>query len=240
LLTLEEQRLHAAEASGGISSDVIYDRIVEVIQEYDLRGRALDYGAGTGNLTRRLLALGRFEQIDGADILPRPEDLPSAIPWHSMDLNYGDMVPAASFDAVIASEVIEHLENPRKVAREWYRILKPGGTLVLSTPNNESIRSLVSLLIRGHYVAFQDSCYPAHITALLRKDLVRILSEAGFSNVRFQFTNFGGVPKLPVVSWQQVSFGLLKGCRFSDNVIATARAGAVAPAKQEGDCERSG
>jgi 2-polyprenyl-3-methyl-5-hydroxy-6-metoxy-1,4-benzoquinol methylase len=222
LRSLEEHRLHAAEASGGTSSDVIYDRIVEIIQECDLRGRVLDYGAGIGNLTRRLWALHRFEQITGADLLPRPPDLPSAISWFCLDLNDREAVPAASFDAVIAAEVIEHLENPREVAREWYRILKPGGSLVLSTPNNESIRSLVALLIRGHFVAFDDTCYPAHITALLRKDLVRILGETGFSDVRFQFTNVGGVPKLPVVSWQQVSFGLLKGCRFSDNVIATA------------------
>ena len=222
LQTLEEQRLHAAEASGGTSSDVIYDRIVEIIRESGLRGDVLDYGAGTGNLTRRLRALDRFEKITGADILARPPDLPNEIAWYCLDLNEGKAIPAASFDAVIAAEVIEHLENPREVAREWYRLLKPGGTLLLSTPNNESIRSLVALLIRGHYVAFDDSCYPAHITALLRKDLTRILGETGFSNVRFQFTNFGGVPKMPVVSWQQVSFGLLKGCRFSDNLIATA------------------
>ena len=145
------------------------------------------------------------------------------IPWYRLDLNDADGIPAASFDVVIAAEVIEHLENPRKVAREWFQILKPGGTLILSTPNNESLRSLMALLVRGHYVAFLDSCYPAHITALLRKDLVRILSEAGFSHVRFHFTNHGGLPKLPSASWQQISFGLLKGCRFSDNIIGTAR-----------------
>jgi len=54
--------------------------------------------------------------------------------------------------------------------------------VILSTPNNESIRSLMALLLRGHYVAFLDCCYPAHIiTAVLRKDLVRILTDAGFS-----------------------------------------------------------
>ena len=223
MLTLEEQRLHAAEASGGISSEVIYDRILNIIRDYDLGGRALDYGAGIGNFTSKLLASGRFELIDGADILPKPQNLPDAIAWHRLDLNNADAIPAASFDMVIAAEVIEHLENPRKVAREWFQILKPGGTLILSTPNNESIRSLMALMVRGHYVAFLDSCYPAHITALLRKDLVRILTEAGFSDVRFHFTNHGGLPKLPAVSWQQISSGLLKGCRFSDNLIATAR-----------------
>jgi 2-polyprenyl-3-methyl-5-hydroxy-6-metoxy-1,4-benzoquinol methylase len=227
VLTLKEQRLQAAEASGGISSEVIYERILSVIGEYDLRGRALDYGAGVGSFTRKLGTAGRFDQIAGADILPRPENLPSTIAWRQLDLNDADAIPAASFDVVIAAEVIEHLENPRQVAREWFRILKLGGTLILSTPNNESIRSLLSLLVFGHHVAFLDSCYPAHITALLRKDLVRILREAGFSDVRFHFTNHGGLPKLPGVSWQQVSLGLLKGCRFSDNVIATARTPAV-------------
>lgn len=224
-MTLAEQRLRAAEASGGASSDVIYDQILKLVQGYNLRGRALDYGAGVGNLTCKLSALGRFDQVEGADILPRPENLPSEIAWHRFDSNEAGVLPAKSFDAVIAAEVIEHLENPRQVAREWFRILKPGGRLVLSTPNNESVRALMALLVRGHFVAFQDSCYPAHITALLRKDLARILNEAGFSGVRFRFTDSGGLPRLPAVSWQQVSFGLLKGRRFSDNIIATAAAG---------------
>ncbi len=151
--------------------------------------------AGVGNLTLKLAALGRFQHIAGADILPRPESLPAAIPWHCMDLNQENRVASDSFDVVIAAEVIEHLENPREVARDWYRILAPGGTLVLSTPNNESVRSLTALVFRGHYAAFGDDSYPAHITALLRKDLIRVLGEAGFDHIRFQFTNHGGLPK---------------------------------------------
>lgn len=222
LQTLQEKRVHAAEASGGGSSDVIYARILEIVQDCDLRGRVLDYGAGVGNLTRKLWDSRRFDDVSGADILAQPEDLPGEITWYCGDLNDGEAIPATSFDVVIAAEVIEHLENPRAVAREWHRILKPGGTLIVSTPNNESIRSLLALFARGHFVAFDDTCYPAHITALVRKDLLRILTETNFSQIRFQFSNNGGIPKMPYISWQQVTFGLLKGLRFSDNLIATA------------------
>lgn len=222
LRSVEEQRLYAAEASRGISSDVIYDRIIDILQKQDLSGRVLDYGAGVGNLTRRLWDLRRFQAISGADIQSRPQDLPEEISWYCLDLNDAGVIPGSSFEMVIAAEIIEHLENPRAVARECYRILKPGGTLILSTPNNESLRSLLALLVRGHFIAFDDTCYPAHITALLRKDLTRILRESGFSDVRFEFTDSGGLPKMPAVTWQQVSFGLLKGCRFSDTLIAVA------------------
>jgi ubiquinone/menaquinone biosynthesis C-methylase UbiE len=40
-----------------------------------------------------------------------------------------------SFDIVVSSEVIEHTPDPKKALKELYRVLKPGGTLVLSVPN---------------------------------------------------------------------------------------------------------
>jgi len=65
---------------------------------------------------------------------------------------------------------------------------------------NEAI-DLIALVLRGHFVAFSDTCYPAHITALVCKDIERILTEAGFSVPEFIFTNVGWIPKFPKLHW---------------------------------------
>jgi len=215
-------RRAAAEFSGGISSDLIYNAIQHVITDRDLRGKLLDYGAGVGQLTRRLLSLQRFERISAADILPAPPDLIAKVEWIGQDLNLPLLNHDENFDVVIAAEVIEHLENPRAMMRDLYRVLRPGGTVIISTPNNESWRAILALLIRGHYVAFGDTNYPAHIVALLRKDLDRIFRETRFHPAEFQYTNEGGLPGKPDVTWQAVTFGFLRGLRFTDNLIAVA------------------
>jgi 2-polyprenyl-3-methyl-5-hydroxy-6-metoxy-1,4-benzoquinol methylase len=220
--TLSTWRRTAAEASGGISSDDIYGMIEGTLSDYQLGGRLLDYGAGLGNLSKRLLSMNRFERFYAADIMDKPEGLNDVV-WLKEDLNNPIQGYDSYFDVVVAAEVIEHLENPRSMVRDMFRLCRPGGYLVLTTPNNESLRALISLVVRGHYVAFDDSCYPAHLTALLRKDLSRILLEAGFEQPHFRFTQKGAVPGLTRFTWQGASRGVLRGARFSDGVLAVTQ-----------------
>ncbi|MDR3638728.1 MAG: methyltransferase domain-containing protein [Isosphaeraceae bacterium] len=220
--TLDERRLAAAEASGGTSGSEIKDLVLRLIRQERLAGSVLDFGAGRGELIGKLLDLGTFPNVSGADILERPVGLPESVHWYHQDLN-GEIAADERFDVVICSEVIEHLENPRAAFRLLYSLLKPGGTLILTMPNQECIRSYAALLFGGHFVQFLGVNYPAHITALLRTDLTRICTETGFTPCGFAYTNVGGIPKLPRVKWQQVSFGLLRGRLFSDNLGLVAR-----------------
>jgi|ERR1035437_824123 2-polyprenyl-3-methyl-5-hydroxy-6-metoxy-1,4-benzoquinol methylase len=220
--SLNEWRFAAALATGGTSSKAVYDMTMGWLTRLNCGGDLLEFGAGTGNLLRSLKALGRFSSITGVDILKRPNDLSSSIKWVEADLNYPVALPDKSFDTIISTEVIEHLENPRAMAREFSRLLRAGGRILITTPNQESWRSLLSLVIRGHFVWFLDSNYPAHITALVQKDLERILKEAGFLAIEFGFSNRGGIPGRPRTTWQSVSWNLLMGRRFSDNILVIA------------------
>jgi 2-polyprenyl-3-methyl-5-hydroxy-6-metoxy-1,4-benzoquinol methylase len=215
-----ERRMQAAIASGGTSGGPIYRAVLAAAGSLGIAGDALDFGAGTGVLIDALLASDLNVTLTGADLLTRPASMPAQVRWIQADLNEPLPLPDGRFDAITAIEVIEHLENPRAVFREFHRLLRPRGALLVTTPNQESLRALTSLLIRGHFVEFLDGSYPAHITALVRKDLDRIAVETGFERPRFLYTNDGGVPRFPAMTWQNLSLGLLRGRLFSDNILA--------------------
>lgn len=218
--SLAEQRKHASSLTQGISSDCIYNAVVSELRERNAGGTCLDYGAGAGALLKLLHSLGIFDTLYGADLMARPKDLDDSIKWVQQDLNDELSDTPAEFDVLTSSEVIEHLENPRAVFRDFYSKLKPGGLLIVTTPNQQSLRSLVSLVTKGHFDQFRDRDYPRHITALLNMDMERCAKEAGFIDGKFTYTNEGLIP-LPklAVTWQKIFTSVVRGRRFSDNMI---------------------
>jgi len=218
--TLREQRIHAAEYSGGISAPPIYHLALSLCRNH--KGDLLEFGAGKGLFVQELLKLPWPGSVTCTDLLARPDALPEKIRWIQADLNDPVPLPEHSFDVIICMETIAHLENPRFIFREFSRLLRPGGTLLLTMPNQESLRAFTALLTGGHFSAFRSIAYPALITALVRLDLERICEETGFTTPQFSYTNSGLLPKLHL-SWQSLSLGLLKGRLFSDNLAFVAR-----------------
>lgn len=102
----------------------------------DLHGKKLlDAGCGTGWFSARAVQQGA--QVTSLDVGKKL--LQEVAKKCSSTLVVGDVLnlpfTANTFDVVVSSEVIEHTTNPLKALKEFYRVLKPGGLLVVSTPN---------------------------------------------------------------------------------------------------------
>jgi 2-polyprenyl-3-methyl-5-hydroxy-6-metoxy-1,4-benzoquinol methylase len=158
----------------------------------DVNGElALDVGCGAGRL--RAFLQGRFARYVGADVV-RYEDFPANAEFCRVDLDTGRApLPDGCADAVLALETIEHLENPRAFLRELTRLAKPGGWVMVTTPNILSLLSLITLVGKRRFAAFQDCDYPAHITPLLEIDLRRIAAECGLQEIQTHYSHSGRV-----------------------------------------------
>jgi SAM-dependent methyltransferase len=108
--------------------------------------RVLDAGAGEGALSLSLSQRGyRVVACDRT----RSRFRPQGIRFVQADLHHALPFAAESFDAVVSTEVLEHLENPHHAVREFSRILRPQGTLVVTTPNILHVYSRMHFLLLG-------------------------------------------------------------------------------------------
>ena len=81
-----------------------------------------------------------------------------------------------------------------RISPKLVRLAAPGGWIVVATPNQPSLLSLVSLVIKHRFQAFQDVHYPAHLTALLEIDGRCIAAECGLTSVAIEYTYSGRTP----------------------------------------------
>ena len=206
-----------ARLSGGSSDEAIRRMVVRALGSRS--GEALlDVGCGGGRLWT--VMKGRFKSYRGVDAV-RYEGFPADGEFHRADLDGLIDLPDASADLVAAVETVEHLENPRAFVRELVRLAKPGGWVLVTTPNQLSLLSLFTLLVKGRFSAFQDVHYPAHRTALLEIDLRRIAAECGLVDAEIHYSLEG---RLVGTSWHVP--GMLSRCfprAFSDNVLMIAQ-----------------
>jgi 2-polyprenyl-3-methyl-5-hydroxy-6-metoxy-1,4-benzoquinol methylase len=203
----------------GTSDDVIHAAAVELLRARGASGRLADVGCGRGRFRERMHGIAA--EYIGVDLLRHP-GLPPDVMFLAADLDRDPIpLPTESVDIVSALETIEHLENPRAFVRELVRVLRPGGLLVVTTPNQLSALSVLSLVARGHFSAFHGSSYPAHRTALVPIDLLRIAGECGLEDVELEFTCRGRIPLTPI-HYPRVLSALFPRA-LSDNVLLVGR-----------------
>lgn len=181
-----------ARQSLGRADGVMHTMVAELLRVRQASGVLADVGCGKGDLVR--MVRGRFSGIVAIDAV-RYDGLPPDVTFLRADLDAAGLpLDDGSVDVAVAVEVIEHLENPRAFVRELVRITRPGGWVAVTTPNQLSALSLLTLLVKGRFSAFQERDYPAHRTALLEIDLRRIAAECGLENVEVAYSRHGRAP----------------------------------------------
>jgi SAM-dependent methyltransferase len=129
----------------------LHDTVFKILEALP-RGLVLDCPAGEGALAQRLLAAG-FEvrccdlyselfRLDGVDI--RSGDLSGTLPYS-----------AGSFDYITSLDGLEHIDSPPQAFREYRRLLKPNGHLIISVPNILNIEERMKWLFFGYTSHFK-------------------------------------------------------------------------------------
>jgi ubiquinone/menaquinone biosynthesis C-methylase UbiE len=176
----------------GLSTDKILSAVVRKIREMssEVRGAYLDIGAGHGDLIR--LISQQFAVTPTACDYTGELIRDAGISVDVVDLNNQPLpYPDAAFDLVTCTEVIEHIEHYRQTIREVFRILKPGGLFVLTTPNVLNLRSRMRYLLFGFFSLFgplhvresQRYLTGGHINPVSYFYVAHALSDAGFVEI---------------------------------------------------------
>ena len=140
-------------------------------------GDALEVGCATGRYLVALRELGW--QVTGVEPMEAPAKVAQSV---GLDVRIGTLdtvsLPSQQFDLVAAWMVIEHVPDPRKTLTQMRRLLREGGTLLISVPNAGCWEPIV----------FGRSWYswelPRHLQHFTVDSLTQLLRECGFEEVR--------------------------------------------------------
>jgi len=89
---------------------------------------------------------------------------------HVMDAEKMDI--NEKFDVIVAGDVVEHLSNPGAFLKEAYRLLDPGGSLVITVPSAYALRHSLQYWLFGNEIVHKDHCYyfsPKTLAALCNR-----------------------------------------------------------------------
>lgn len=175
-----------------LAHQAIHDTVVGILKSLP-RGTVLDVPAGEGALAARLIDAG-FD-VSCCDLYPEIFRL-DGVDIHRGNLDAELPFSDRSFDYITCLEGLEHIENPQQAMREFARMLKPGGHLIVSVPNILNIEERLKWLIHGYTSHFKPISraaaerlraeydgrveIAAHVNPIAYSELRYILEKHGF------------------------------------------------------------
>lgn len=181
------------------SSNYITPKIIELLQSNPSIGKVCDVGSGNGALCSALdkhgfSPCGIEYDVNGYNLARNNY---SNIPFFNFGVQ-DDPEPVTNelgkFDAVVSTEVIEHLFSPHLLPQFSKKLLKPEGILIISTPYHGYLKNL-ALSIFGKWDKHHTALWHGgHIKFFSRSTLTKLLEDNGFEVIKF--SGAGRVPYL--------------------------------------------
>lgn len=132
------------------SSSHLRNKILSILDLFNVEGDCyLDIGTGSGDFTIQMSNQINANEIYGVDISYNSVKTVKnkGIISSRVDLNVEELpFPDNFFDVITATDVIEHLTDSDNFLNESFRVLKPGGFFLVSSPNLSSWLSIISLI----------------------------------------------------------------------------------------------
>jgi 2-polyprenyl-3-methyl-5-hydroxy-6-metoxy-1,4-benzoquinol methylase len=155
--------------------------------------RALDVGCGEGYFAAELVRAGL--DVVGVDVAEEPLRRARArhpgLDLRVVPIDHDWPLADASFDIVWAGDVIEHVADTAGWLSEVRRVLRSGGTLLLSTPDHGRL-AMVALALSGRAFDARFDPRSDHLRFYTRRTLARLLEDFGFEQIEVH--GAGGVP----------------------------------------------
>jgi len=150
--------------------------VMQPLLAHNPERRLLDVGCGAGNMIHHL---SHYGQVKGLEIDPRPVKVAHQRGYdvELFDATQAMPFPDNSFEVVTALDVIEHNEDDLAILKESYRILTPGGYMIITVP--------AFMWLWSH-----NDDINAHVRRYTAAELRQKLTQTGFTVKRITYNNF--------------------------------------------------
>ena len=231
------EQLYEKYYSGHKFHDALYRDLIDKYLKSG--GRLLD--AGCGRYLKFCKEWAGRAEVVGVDLETKLETSNRDSPYGVRgDLSHLPF-PSGCFDLVISRHVVEHLEEPPLVFREFHRVLKPGGKVILLTPNKWDYISVFASLtpyawhramVSRIFQVSEDDVYPTLYRANTLSKIKKELQSAGLNEKELRAINH--YPAYLMVSPVLFRLGVLYERLTSLNMFRALRGALLCVFEKEG------
>lgn len=180
---MDRQQAHFQNSEPLLERTLRNLRLKKIVRHIATNSTVADLGCGYDYYLLRSVA-ARLHSAVAMDLSVQPSTDPK-IKAIAHNLNTPLPLPANHFDAIVSMANLEHLANPLGLLKEAYRILKPGGSLILTTPSIYAKPVLEFLAYRLHIISEPE--IRDHKMYFNRTILRDYLQQAGFQTIQHRY-----------------------------------------------------